>query len=468
MKWLVLALVVTAGLTACAPAVRYHPKPIMPAATAERLESRTLNDTGFRQFMEKNLGHKLGAWPPQAWNLKDLTLAAYYFNPQMQVARAQAQAAQAAIITAGERPNPTVSLRPGIPSPWLMDFNFNVPVQTAGRRGYKIKQATALSQAARFNVAATAWKVRSGVRLALVKYLFDQEQSQLAHADERLRDRQVQGLRVRLVAGDTSRPAVATAETNLLDARLAARTAEGRILEDRAALAAAIGAPQSAIDGIRLSWPEFSDLPTAASLSPQKIQREAVLNRLDVRQALAEYSAAESALQLEIARQHPNVQIGPGYTFEEGDNFFTTGVGAVLPIFNRNQGPIAQAEAARKLAAAHFMQVQANAIAQSEAALTRYQSAIGEWQDAQKSALQIRQILVPLSKQSVTVGETDWLALNGVELQGVVAAGVAIQSLDQAQQALGQLEDAVQRPLAPGEAAPRAIPNSKTPQKEAP
>ncbi len=467
MKQFALALAAVIALTACAPAVHYHPKPIMPAATAERLERRTLNDTGLRQFMQENLGHKIGTWPPQAWNLKDLTLAAYYFNPQMQVARAQAEAAQAAIITAGERPNPTISLRPGIPSPWVLDFNFNIPIQTAGRRGYKIKQATALSQAARFNIAATAWKVRSGVRSALVKYLFDQEQAQLTHADERLWDQQVRGLRVRLVAGDTSRPTVAAAETSLLDARLAGRTADGLILQDRAALAAAIGVPQSAIDGIRLSWPEFNDLPTAASLSPQKIQREAVLNRLDVRQALAEYTAAQAALQLEIARQHPNIQLGPGYAYEEGNNYFITGLGIVLPVFNRNQGPIAQAEAARKLAAARLMQLQANAIAQSQAALARYQSAIGEWQDARKSAHQIRRILLPLSKQSVTVGETDWLALNGVELQGIAAAGVALQSMGQAQQALGQLEDAVQRPLAPGEAAPRAIPNSKTPQKEA-
>ncbi len=467
MKKLLLALAAVAALTACAPAVRYHPKPIVPAITAERLESRTLNGPGLRQFVEGNLGHKMSAWPLQAWGLKDLTLAAYYYNPQMQIARAQAAAAQAAIITAGERPNPTMSLRPGIPSPWLLDFNFNVPIQTAGRRAHKIEQATALSQAASFNLAATAWRVRSGVRSALVKYLFDQEQAELAHAEERLGSEQVQGLRVRLVAGDISRPMVATAETNLLNARLAVRVAEGRISQDRAALAAAIGVPQKAIEGMHLSWPEFNDLPSAASLSPQKIQREAVLNRLDVRQALAEYAAAEAALQLEIARQHPNLQIGPGYTFEEGTNFFTTGLAATLPIFNRNQGPIAQAEAARKLAAARFMQVQANAIAQSEAALARYRSAMGEWQDAQESAHQVRHILVPLSKQSLAIGETDWLALNGIQLEDVAAAGVALQFLDQTQQALGQLEDAVQRPLGPGEAAPAAIPNSKTHRKEA-
>jgi cobalt-zinc-cadmium efflux system outer membrane protein len=450
--FVIMAGVIALGLTACAPLQKYHPEPIVPAATALRLERRSLSDPGLRRFMEQN--RKLTAWPLRTWNLNDLALAAYYFNPQMQVARKEAEAAEAGIITAGERPNPMVTLRPGIPSPYLLSLRFDVPIQTAGRRSYKIKQAAALTQAARFNLAAIAWKVRSGVRAALVQYFFDEQQAELAVAETRFDARQVQGLRARWVAGEIARPAVVSAEASLLHARRAARAASGRVLEDRAALAASIGVPQRALDGIRLGLEGFAHPPDTRSLSPQFIEREAVIDRLDVRQALAEYAAAEAALQLEIARQHPNIQIGPGYSFEEGSNYFTTGLAAVLPIFNRNQGPIAQAEAERKLAAARLMAVQSQAIAQSEAALARYRSALAEWRDAQKSRHEIRRILEPLSKQSVTVGEADWLALNGVQLEGVRAAGVALQSLDQAQQALGQLEDAVERPLEAGEAAP--------------
>ncbi len=431
----------------CIKVQHYHPEPLAPAATASQLETRSLSDRGLRLFMEKNLRRTISPWPLESWGLNELALAAYYFNPQMRMARSQAEAARAAIITAGERPNPTVSLRPGIPSPYLFTFRFDIPVQTAGRRGYKIKQARALSHAARLNLAATAWKVRSGVRAALVKYFFDEEYAELAHAMERLRVQRVEGLRVRLTAGEISRPTLAAAETGLLDARLAARVAEGRVLVDRAALAAAIGVPERALDGIRLDWPAFAHPPTARSLSPKLIQREAVLDRLDVRQALAEYAAAQAVLQLEIARQHPNIQIGPGYSYEEGSNYFTTGLSAILPVFNRNQGPIAQAEAGRKLAAAQFLAVQSQVIAQSEAALTSYRSALAEWQDAQKSMHQIRRVIEPLSARAVTVGETDWLTLNGVKLQGLAAGGAALQALDRAQNALGALEDAVQRPL---------------------
>ncbi len=443
------------GFSACAPVQRYHPEPITPAMTAMRIESRSLDDPGLRRFMEANLGHKLTEWPLKAWNLNELALAAYYFNPQMQVARDQAQAARAAILTAGERPNPMVTLRPSIPSPYLLTLRLDVPIQTAGRRGIKIKQAVALTQAARFNLASTAWRVRSGVRAALVSTFFDQKQAELAQAQARLQSQQVEGLRVQWRAGEIARPVVAAAEANLFNIRMAARAAEGQVLQDRAALAAAIGVPAHALDGIRLRWRSFAQLPSEKALSPQVIQRQAVLNRLDVRQALAQYAAAQAALQLEIARQHPNIQLGPGYSYQEPDNYLVTGLAAVLPIFNRNQGPIAQAVAARKLAAAQLMAVQARAISQSEAALANYRTALGEWRDTEASAHEIQHVLEPLSKQSVTVGETNQLAFTSVQLQGAAAARAALAALDRAQQALGQLETAVERPLGAGEVAPR-------------
>ena len=63
--------------------------------------------------------------------------------------------------------------------------------------------------------------------------------------------------------------------------------------------------------------------------------------------------------------------------FEERHSFFTVGVSTSIPIFNRNQGPIAEAEARRKESAAAFLQTQAQVIARSERALAVYHSAEG-------------------------------------------------------------------------------------------
>jgi outer membrane protein, heavy metal efflux system len=444
---IIVALATAVGLTACTPAVLYHPQPIAPAATAARLESRTLADPGLEQFMKGELAHALPAWPPQSWDLNDLTLASYYFNPQMEVARAQAQAAEAAVMTAGERPNPTLSLAPGIPSPYLFDLVLNFPVQRGGRRAIKIRRANALSAAASYAVAATAWKVRSGVRAAALDFAVSQERADLAEREAGLRSQQEGWLAERLAAGEAARPEVAAAQLQLLDARLALRTADGRVPEARTALAAAIGVPVSALDGIKFSLTAFDRPPDAKTLSSEIIQREAVLNRLDVREALAQYHASQAELQLEIARQYPNFSLGPGYQFEESHNYFTLTFSTILPIFNRNQGPIAEAEARRKQAAANFLETQARAIAQSEEALARYRAAFAALEEAQKSTAQIQQVQEPMAARAVSFGESDKLFLNSVRLEGAAAVATQFTALYAAQQALGQLEDAVERPV---------------------
>ncbi len=441
-------------IPACAPVQRYHPKPIAPATTAVQLEGRTLADTGLKEFMARNLGHPLSPWPLETWDDNQLALAAYYFNPQMAVARAQAEAAEAAIITAGQKPNPTLSLAPGIPSPYLFGLDLLIPVMTAGKRGIMVEQATALSAAAQFGLALTAWKVRSAVRAAALNYAFALRRVELFESETSLRSQQVQWLSERLTVGEVARPGVESARLVLLNARIALRTAQGRIPEARATLAAAIGIPASALEGIKFSWQAFDQPPAAATLSPQMIQREAVLNRLDVRQSLAQYEAAQAALKLEIARQHPDFSIGPGYQFEESDNFFTLSFASVLPVFNRNQGPIAEAEARRKQAAASFLMTQANAIAQSEQALARYRTAFSALEEARRSVSQIRHVQEPMALQAVSFGESDKLFLNTIQLQGTAAAVAQLSALYDTQLALGQLEDAVEGPLVSGELPP--------------
>src|SRR5262249_49546901 len=86
--------------------------------------------------------------------------------------------------------------------------------------------------------------------------------------------------------------------------------------------------------------------------------------------ALADYGASQSALQLEIARQYPDVRIGPGYEYDQGLNKWSTiGVSLELPVLNRNAGPIGEADARRTEAAARFAELQATVIDEIDRAL---------------------------------------------------------------------------------------------------
>ena len=102
---LFLCIVSVLPLTSCA-IQRYRAAPIVPAETASRFEARNLSDPGLQPFVEKSLGQPISPWPPKLWDLPTLSLMALYFSPEMQAARARLAEAEAAIVTAGARPNP--------------------------------------------------------------------------------------------------------------------------------------------------------------------------------------------------------------------------------------------------------------------------------------------------------------------------------------------------------------------------
>ena len=92
-----------AALVGCA---HYQAEPLAAGKVAADFEWRSLGDAGLRAFLETN--RVSGEWPRRTWELESLTLAAFYFSPELDVARAQWGTARAGLRTAGQRPNPTV------------------------------------------------------------------------------------------------------------------------------------------------------------------------------------------------------------------------------------------------------------------------------------------------------------------------------------------------------------------------
>lgn len=441
-------------LASCA-AQRYKPAPILPATTASQFEARNLIDPGLRSFVEKSLGHFVSPWPPQKWDLQMLGLAALYFNPTLDSARARLATAQGAVVTASARPNPTFDLVPGVPSPYLLTQDLLFMIETAGKRGLRIQAAKDLDQAAQFDLADSAWTVATGVRTAFVNYLVASRNIELLQAQEELRTDQVAILRQILTAGEMTKFDVDLARTDLLKTTVATRAAAVQIADTKSVLAASIGIPTAALDGIDFSWPGFDTPPSPDSIPVDQVQKEAVINRLDIRRSLAQYEAAELDLRSEIAKQFPNFNIGPGYTYEERNSLFTVGFSTSLPLFNRNQGPIKEAEARREQAASAFVQTQAQVIENSERARAVYIAALKEVAEAQ-SLYQLQENQVGIIQQNIRAGTDDRLSLDAVQIQVSVLAQSQLDALARAQLALGNLEDSLQRPLAPSEILPIA------------
>ena len=175
-------------------------------------------------------------------------------------------------------------------------------------------------------------------------------------------------------------------------------------------------------------------------------RREALLNRTDILGTLAEYNASQSALQLEIAKQYPDINLGPGYTWNQGVNNYSLGISLTLPVLNQNKGPIAEAEAHRRQAAAAFTALQARVIGEVDAALAGYRDAQRKLETADTLVNNQRQRMQSL-EESFEAGASDRLEVLQMRLELGAAELARTQALIEARQALGALEDAVRRPI---------------------
>jgi len=427
---------------------KYHAAPISTASSLAVFEARSLADAGLKQFIETNTHQVLENWPLRTWTLDGLTLAAYYYNPDLDLARANVANAEAGIVTAGAKPNPTIGFGAGYEtspdSPYLWNLDFTLPIESAGKRGYRVLEAQRLTEASRLALAETAWQVRMKVRAALLEYLISERQVGVLGAEERARVQQVHLLRRRLGAGEIARPELNNAELDLTNLRLALHAAQGSIDTNRSVLAAAIGIPVVALAEHDFVWPKFE---TPSPVSTADIQKQAALNRLDLRQALAEYQASEAALRLQIAKQYPDIQLSPNASHQEGFNNFSLGAVLELPILNQNQGPIAEAEARRKQVAAHVHTLQTGAIAEANGALASYKTALAQLAEADAGLNTVQQNLEKQAARSVQSGEEDRTFLTAVQIKAAITARAHLDALHNTQLALGALENAIQRPL---------------------
>ncbi|MCL5238845.1 MAG: TolC family protein [Nitrospirae bacterium] len=449
---IIIFATITATMTGC---TTFHPKPLSPDLTASAFESRTLDNQGLKGFLENNLHREIAPWPPQSWDFEMLTLAAFYYHPDMDVARAGWGVARAGVITAGGRPNPGIGFTPqynadtaGGLSPWTLGFNLDIPLETAGKRGYRIARAEHISEAARLNIAGVAWQVRSRLRRNLLSLYRAEQAEALLQEQQKVQEKIVGLLEQRLSFGEASQPDVTLAHISLAQTLLSLREAQKQRAGAQVQVADALGLPVAALNNVHISFDFIERIPLTKNIPLKNLRQQALIGRSDILGALSEYAAGESALQLEIAKQYPDIHLGPGYKWDQGDNKWSLGFSISLPVFNRNQGPIAGAEARRKEAEAVFIALQSRIIGEIDRAFAGYCSALQKLETAdslqstKKKQLQSIQALFD-------AGETDRLSSLSSQSELYSIALLQLDALANSQQSLGLLEDALQRPLQP-------------------
>lgn len=423
----------------------FHDRPLNSEESASRLEARTLANKALHDFIDR-----VTKKPPPPWTLNTLSLAALYYHPDMALAQASAETVDAAITTAAQRPNPSLTLSPTwisnlatAAAPWIIATSLSIPLETASKRDIRIAKSQYSSAAAWWRVADTAWLVRARCRSALLEVYAAQEATRLVQQQIILEQRVSQALAQQLASGEIARPDLLRSQLAVNQLQLALNTAEKRTADSRVLLAAAIGVPVKALTGIDIDFGYFAKPFTPNALSVQHLRTLALRQRPDVLAALADYDAAQSALQLEIANQYPNIQLNPSYTWEMGENRWSlAGTTQQLPIFHQNQGLIGEAEAKRHETGVRFEALQLRILNDIDRALAGV-TAVTEKLNAVAAQQRHQEELLHSAQTLLQAGEIDHHAVLTIQLEQLVIERTRLDVLIESQQTRHLLEDAL-------------------------
>ena len=445
-----VALAICGGLSAC---VHYVPRPRPPEKIVADFTARGFEDPGLRAALDRALPARQAAWPREGWDRADLLLAMLYFNDAVAQGRAAANVAIAAQATARERPNPTLTLASeyanqhdgsplwlwGVATDWLLD--------SGARRSARVAVADLTAEQARYDFTELAWKTRGSLRRALVDQVLAVRELTLLEELHSDRASQLKMAQRQLDLGAASRGdmdrLIADAlldEQKLNDARRRASAA-------RSGLAGSIGVSVTALDSVRLAWPTVDDPPLIADERLRQWRDESLLMRADVRSAVVGYSVAEEALRLEVGKQYPDVHLGPGYTWDHGIKRLQFNLGMTLPLLNRNQGAIAEAEARRTEAGAKLEGTVATAFAEIDEGTRQWQLASARLAQARAGIYDTAQRMYSQVERGFEAGGNDRTELVAAKIARTLTQLQVLDAVRAAQDALAGLEDALRRPI---------------------
>ncbi len=283
-----------------------------------------------------------------AYTLPALREVARSGHPALAAARAHVDAGRAQVTTAAAWPNPEVEFLAGrtqarvpgvaggaaqtlgvvqrLDNPWQRDARidaagFGLEARQAERRGFENDLLARLDQRY-FDVLRRQAELRA------------------AREDRDLAGQIRSKVAVRVDTGESPRYELIKADTELLNAQKAAESAELRIAQARAALRGVVG-PDLPAD-FRLD----GSLVDPVAVQPLDVLQAAVVARNpELQRSQAEVRRAERQLDLERLRRHPEValKLAGERDHELRDTRF--GVVVSVPLWDRRQGPIAEAGA---------------------------------------------------------------------------------------------------------------------------
>lgn len=364
----------------------YKPEPVsLEVITQQRL---TFDHTSpeFKSYLAES-NFSTTSWPINQWDVPALTLAAFYFNPGLPVVRSQIDIEEAGIGIAGQRPNPTVNIpleyhdEPG-ESPWYLGLVGDFLFERSAKREAREMQAAARRDAAQIAVSQQAWELYTSIHAGMIEYYAAIRKGELLKRQKDILNRSLELLEQRLTYGQASQFELSSLRLELQTTDLQLANQQYLINDAYHQLLSHVGLQVSKFQGADF---EFSDLQqhlTASAESLHDLRAELVQQRFDIRQKLAEYDVFEARLKLEIEQQYPDLNLSPGFVFDQGNSVWELGAAWILPLFHNNESQIQQALAQRKQKQLEIIELQTRLLNELDRKRQNYLDKLAAYQNS--------------------------------------------------------------------------------------
>ncbi len=341
---LYIPLVLTALLTSCAT---YVPAPLSDKPDlASDVRHLVVNAD---QFPLPEFGtHRFD--PRRPLDADDVAMIAVANNPDLRATRRKIGVAQAQVFAAGILPNPQFSFEygallggPGIISPLLAGLSQDVvPLLTLSTR----KAAARASEVSvELDVAWQEWQIVSRARLLFIDAISLAKQRRLIKENFQLFKDRYQRSSQAMQAGNEVLPTVTSDLVALSSAETQLNDIDQLILKNKHDLNALLGLTPEAT--VRLAGGVRLPALDAGGLEP--LLMDLAARRPDLLALRIGYQAQDETVRRAVIEQFPKLNVGSNFSRDNTDiRAQSAAVTISLPIFDRNQGNIAIAQATRE------------------------------------------------------------------------------------------------------------------------
>lgn len=455
--WLCLA---ATGLAGC---VSYSPKPLDPKAELAALNARGL-PAGPAVRLQAAAATASAVRPfdlSDGMSEAELMAVAVTLNPELQAARASIGEADALLIAAKTLPNPEIGVGFGVglfgTNGFKLDTDLLLELLKPGEREARQAVANARIAATRAEVLAREYEVAAATRRAVFEVLVGEQVVSALDAELALRQQATELLRRRREVGEANDLDVTATDLEFAEIKRDRRLAQVQLEQAKLALNRVAGLPPQTVIQLEGSGKPL-DIPLVDAVRTDDLDERILSGRLDLKTREAEYQVAEEALRLAVARQFAKLRVGPLFEHDGvSDNFAGVRASLEIPIFDRNQGEIAERTAARDRVRAQYVSDLHRLRSEAAATLARVRAARTEIDTQANEVLPLLERSQSLSKGAFQARELSVLDWVTAQQRSLRTRRVYLDTVVEYRRALLELEAlsgfAVWR-LAPDTAAP--------------